>query len=520
MGLGAKIARLFIGTSLVFFIIGCVEGLMFPSKFRLEAFYAAVFHIPAEHIKPFFGYFVSKIHTHVNLVGWVGSALMGILYFVAPQIGGSERYSRWGAYGNWFCQTAGVALMGVGFHLIGIAGLSSGFQPGSPEFRQVAEPFKMLVSFGGVLIVISACLFASNIGRTLFAKSLVGRPANAAAPKRRMPGIARNRSAAALAAVVFGLALSLSAQKAVANPKSVPESVPVVMVGDRLVDVAYHLGVLPEAMSVRCSLWPLCEKLNPTVQVLGCPACLLKKGAAPAIQFAEKHGIKRVLIEKSDPFCTYKPDLRLEDIAALLEEKGFDVQYVDFTRGLEVAVRKTAELLGRSEKADEILAAYEKEMEETKRAMEGRQFARKVAVIRGVYQPSSGKTFLRIEAPGGYADRFLLASMGCENVGEQILPGKKEASKGHVTVRKLDGLAKAAPDAIVMTGDSVAVQIALSKAIQANPSLADTPAIRNHAVFTLPGYVDGSVLEYPSILRLWATALTFTEKENENGKDR
>jgi ABC-type hemin transport system substrate-binding protein len=80
--------------------------------------------------------------------------------------------------------------------------------------------------------------------------------------------------------------------------------------------------------------------------------------------------------------------------------------------------------------------------------------------------------------------------------------------KGHIIIRKLDGLAVVAPDVIVMTGDSLAVQKALAEALKKNPALAEVPAIRDHAIFTLPGYIDAGVMEYPHILQRWVEVLS------------
>jgi len=292
-----------------------------------------------------------------------------------------------------------------------------------------------------------------------------------------------------------------------ASPAQTPRQMDVIMIGDRLVDVSHSLGVVPTAMSVRCSIWPLCKPLQSAVQVLGCPNCLTKKKAAPLLKFAQKHKIKRVLIEKSDPFCIYVPKLRLEKIASFLEGKGFEIAYVDFNQGLDAAVRQTAALLGCTEKVDKVLADYTKAMEKTRKKMAGQQFARTVVILRGTYQATTGKTFLRVEAPGGYADRFLLKPMGIENVGGKVVAAGKKHSKGHVAIRKLDGLIIAAPEAIVMTGDAIAVQKVLAAAIHKNPALAEVPAIQAHAVYSLAGYIDSSVIEYPLILRRWADAL-------------
>ena len=318
-------------------------------------------------------------------------------------------------------------------------------------------------------------------------------------------GRVRVRGFAFLLAMILGLVLPLG--QASALPAPVPQRADVIMIGDRLVDVAYNLGVLPEGMSVRCSLWPICDTLKGSVQVLGCPNCTFKKKAEPVIKFAQQRGIRRVLIEKSDPFCTYVPNLQLEKMVPMLEDKGFEVEFVDFTRGLEDAVRQTALLLGRGEKTDALLMQYDKAMKETRKKMAGKQFAKKVLIIRGTYQAATGKTFLRVETAGGYADRFLLKPMGIENVGGLVVPAKKKSSKGHIAIRKLDGLAAAAPDAIVMTGDAVAVQKAIAEAVAKNPALARVPAIQTHSLYSLPGYIDSSVVEYPQILRKWADVL-------------
>ena len=58
-----------------------------------------------------------------------------------------------------------------------------------------------------------------------------------------------------------------------------------------------------------------------------------------------------------------------------------------------------------------------------------------------------------------------------------------------------------------MTGDAFAVQQALADYAVANPDLAKVKAVASMAVYALPGYVDSSVLEYPSVLRKWSAAL-------------
>ncbi len=312
------------------------------------------------------------------------------------------------------------------------------------------------------------------------------------------------------AAVIAGAAVLTAVScphNATAAEVTVPEKIPVIMIGDRLVDVAHSMGVVPEAMSVRCSLWPMCSGLQTAVQALGCPSCLGSKKAAPMLEYIEKHGKKTVLIEKSSSFCTYTPEVDLEKIETLLKDKGLDIKYVDFTKGLETAVKQTAELIGYPEKADKVIADYKENMNKTNERIQGKKFPSTAVILKGTYQADTGKSFVQIEVPGGYADRFILDKLGIKNTGDKMVPSNKKPSKGHITVRKLDNLADAAPEAIIMTGDIASVQKLVLKAVEKNSALKNVPAVKNMKMYGLTGYIDASVMEYPMILRKWADAL-------------
>lgn len=163
-----NISKYFILTSLFFLLVGCVEGIMFPTKWHLQAFYSTLFDLPPEYVKPFLANFVKKIHTHINLIGWVGSSLMGLLYFAAPRISGVKNVKgRILPYCNLASHIAGLLFFTLGFHMIGIVGLKSGHAYGSEVFRAVAGPFKVYVLIGGILITISALIFTFNMVRIL-----------------------------------------------------------------------------------------------------------------------------------------------------------------------------------------------------------------------------------------------------------------------------------------------------------------------------------------------------------------
>ena len=307
--------------------------------------------------------------------------------------------------------------------------------------------------------------------------------------------------------MVTGLVL-LSSQMAEAKRKIAPEKIKVIMVGDRLVDVAFNLGVLPEAMSVRCSMWPMCKELINTSQILGCPKCIVDKNPSIVPNTAKERGIKRIIIEKHPNFCIYKPKVKPANVVPLLEGKGLTIEYVDFSNGLESAIRQTAKLLGCQSKADALINRYNKAQAKAKKGLPKAKLGKKVVIINGTYQSATGKTFLRVEMPGGYSDSFLLHPLGCVNVGDVLKSENKKVNKGHFSIRKLDALTIAKPDVIVMTGNPFAVQKALAAAVKKNPALSQVPAIKNLAIYSLPFYADSSVIEYPAILRQWTDALS------------
>jgi ABC-type Fe3+-hydroxamate transport system substrate-binding protein len=314
---------------------------------------------------------------------------------------------------------------------------------------------------------------------------------------------------AALAVIILAIFFIVinpaNAQKGMKAPP--PERIKAIIIGDRVVDIAYNLGVLPEAMSVRGCLWPLAKQLKTASQILGCPKCIVDKNPTIVPDTAKKRGIKRIIIEKHPNFCIYKPKVKPANVVPLLEGKGLTIEYVDFSQGIESAIRQTARLLNRESMAKPLIARYKKAMAKAKSILPKVRLGKQVLIINGTFQRSTGKSFLRIEATGGYSDQYLLKPLGCINVGDVLKPEDKKVNKGHFPIRKLDALAKAKPDVIVMTGNSFAVQKALSAAVKKNPALAQVPAIKDLAIYSLPFYADSSVIEYPAILRQWAAAL-------------
>jgi len=306
------------------------------------------------------------------------------------------------------------------------------------------------------------------------------------------------------------LAIFMTFAVAGASPARAPEKIKAVMVGDRLVDVSLKLGVIPEGMAVRLSMWPdKADGLRVGSQVLGCPNSVIKKHPEAIANFMKERGITRIILEKSNKFCLYKKDVAPEDVADLVKNvPGVTVDYVDFTQGVQQAITETAKLLGKEKQALKVAADYKKAMQRVEQKLPKQGLARRVLVLNGNYSQSSGKVFVRIEAPGGYTDQYILNPLGCTNVAGAMLTDTMRISKGHVSGGRLKGLANTNADVIVATGNGFAVQKALHAAIQKDPSLAEMPAIKNGEIYSLPFYGDSSVLEYPAIFKQWQVALT------------
>ncbi|NDV19064.1 ABC transporter substrate-binding protein [Pseudodesulfovibrio sp. JC047] len=312
-----------------------------------------------------------------------------------------------------------------------------------------------------------------------------------------------------IAACLGCLAVLCTLSGASASPAKAPERIKAVMVGDRLVDVSLKLGVVPEGMSVRLSMWDdKAPALRLATQVLGCPNYVTMKHPEAIGNFMKERGITRLILEKSTKFCLYKQKVTLEKVADLVKDvPNVTIEYVDFTKGVVPAITQAAQLLHKEDKGRLVIASYEKAMKKVEAAMPAKKLGRRVLVLNGNYSVATGKTFIRIEAPGGYSDQYMLDPLGCVNASKAMLTDTMKVSKGHVSAGRLKGLEKANPDVIVATGNGFAVQMALHRAVKKNPALADIPAIKNGAIYTLPFYGDSSVLEYPQIFRQWLLAL-------------
>lgn len=306
---------------------------------------------------------------------------------------------------------------------------------------------------------------------------------------------------------LFCLTWSMTAEAA---PKAEldKEEINAIILGDRLASVAYHLGVVPEALVARC-VWPAVAAKGELGYItrLGCPKRVTVKDKKLVAEFVEKKGIKRILIENTENFCRYMPDVNPMDIIPLLQGKNVVLDVVDFNQGLEPAVRAAGKLLNREVEAEALLGKYASDLARAKKKLPSAKLGKKVLILNGIMVGKTGKSFIQVEADGGYSDHFFLEPMGCESVGNLLMTKEKEASKGYFTLNNIADIAKADPDIVIVTGESFPVERALAKALKKNPELNQIAALKNHEIYNLPVYVDGSVLDYPYLLTLWTKAL-------------
>ncbi|PIE53827.1 MAG: hypothetical protein CSA35_08925 [Dethiosulfovibrio peptidovorans] len=322
--------------------------------------------------------------------------------------------------------------------------------------------------------------------------------------------------------VILGLFLMVSFMAlpsgvAWGNKRAAPPEIleDTIIIGDRVLDIAYRLGVMPKAMSIRGSVWDKAKGLKKCSQILGCPNYIVKNPSTVP-DACKKFGIRRIIIEKSEPFCLYMPGASPLKVVPLLAGVDVAIEYVDMTKGMASAIKQTAALLGcKDQKVQALLEKWDKQTVAIQKMLpkEVKKSGKKAVVFHGTFHRSSGKVGLRVEAPGFYADTFFLSKLGYRNVGEVFNPSGKKPRKGHFQVKKtkkgldLSPLLQEDPDVIIATGDVFAVQKALRMYLLKHPKLAQVKAIRNMAVYALPAYVDSSPLDYAKALQKWIAAL-------------
>jgi len=162
--------KYFTTASIIFLFLSCTEGLMFPMLKVPQLVSDGILHHSGTEAAVFFKKFSEKIHTHIAILGWVTSALMGVIYFIVPMATGYSRYIAWCCYMNLGCHLMGMILMTLGVNLIGQKTVHSGIEQGSTALHKTSAFYKPIMASGGFFIILSFIFFAYNILRTLWGK--------------------------------------------------------------------------------------------------------------------------------------------------------------------------------------------------------------------------------------------------------------------------------------------------------------------------------------------------------------
>ncbi len=273
---------------------------------------------------------------------------------------------------------------------------------------------------------------------------------------------------------------------------------PIVVIGERAVAICLKLKVAPLAWVGRKNLWDDSSQLNAASEFLGCPGRLSGSDGKAMLERIRELAPETVYMGFSS--CLYRPGIKREMLVNKFREAGIEPVMIDFSQGPAPAVRKLAGDLGVVQAGKELIRDYEKRLAAAKKRLAKVPKGIRVAVVSGSFQDTTGKVFTRLEAPGGYSDRFILKPCGAVNVAGDVLSEGATIDKGHVQMRKLDKVMAARPDLIAATGDGLAVMLRASSAFP--------------AVFPLPLYADADPLAYPEILTRWASVLSKIEPEN------
>ena len=279
------------------------------------------------------------------------------------------------------------------------------------------------------------------------------------------------------------------------------------VVGEQSVSALYRLKVIPSRWVGRKSFWEKSSEISASSNFLSCPLGLIGAKSDRVKNALKEMGTSPVIITKPpEKACLYKPMITTERISKKMKSFNADPIVVDFSNGIEPGVKQLGKLFNAEKQAQFEIKKYKRLMTRAEKNMKEVPAKIKVAVISGVYQESTGKSFIRVELPGGYTDQFILDLVKAENVASKVFNSEeiKKADKGHIIIRgkKFAEILKAKPDLIAVTGDSYSVEKAFYKALRASGEKSE-----NFKLFSLPFYAQADLLSYPEVLMKWSTAL-------------
>lgn len=275
-----------------------------------------------------------------------------------------------------------------------------------------------------------------------------------------------------------------------------PGMVDSIFIGDRVVDVCASIDIYCKAMST--GIVPMIETRYPFSLQMECTLCIMGDKRALLHRTAQKNGLTHVVLEETD--SAVNPASMAEELSG----QGFVVDVIDFKQGVAGAIRQAGSIFNRQKIAEKRAAQYEKELAEA-RGMLPRKRQLRVLVLMGLSHHKRRGDYLLVERSGGDVDASVLQPAGCVSVGDHLAQGQW-ADLGFTLIDTLDALDEAAPDMIALLGDTFVPQKFLQH-YSATHCESTVPALRNHAVFTLPDCSLGAPVAIPDALQRWTAAL-------------
>jgi len=117
------------------------------------------------------------MHSHLALYASFGVTIMGIMFWVIPQITGKQLYSKKLMDVTWWVTLLGFIIFMMGMMLAGLVANAGWFTHQTvAQVLPNLEPYFIIRAIGGGIVVVSAFLFAIDIIMTIIAKRSLDKP--------------------------------------------------------------------------------------------------------------------------------------------------------------------------------------------------------------------------------------------------------------------------------------------------------------------------------------------------------
>ncbi len=281
-----------------------------------------------------------------------------------------------------------------------------------------------------------------------------------------------------------------------------------VFVGDKILDVANTLGVMPKFASARFGQWP--NSFSFETKKLGCPNRVTRKAKDVVPKLIDEQGVKRIVVEKpkkdKGQYCLLVKKVDPMDIIEIVKGKDVEITVIDFSKNDRDGIIATAKYLGKEAEGKALADKYEKEMKAAKESMKSVPKGKNVVVLQGIFQKQKERLFMFAESKGFYTDMIFLEPFGANNVSDMLNVQNRDIMKGsfEVTVKDLKAMVKANPDIIIVYGNGQKqIKEALAKLAAEDPKFANIPAIKNNKIVSLPYYIGNDIEKGPAIINEW-----------------